>query len=69
MALTQLAHPMHARLALVRETLELAPLGRELALELRPPHRQRPLLGGRLALIDQPLRAALLLARIGELAL
>ena len=53
----------------MRETLDLAPLGRELALELRPPHRQRPLLGGRLALIDQPLRAALLLARIGELAL
>ena len=55
--------------ALARMALELAALGRQLALELRPPHGQRPLRGRRPALIDQPLRAALLLARLRAQAL
>ena len=47
-------------------TLGLAALGRQLALELGPPHRQRPLLGRGLALLDQPVRLTLSLHGLRE---
>ena len=47
------------------ESLSLAALGRELALELRLADRQRTLRGRRAALLDQPLASAPRLARLG----
>ena len=48
-----------------REPLGSAALGGELALQLRAAHRQRPLLGGGAALLDQPDGVALTLERVG----
>ena len=50
------------------DPLGLAALGGELALELGPADRQRTLLGGRAALLDQPRGVALALERAGVVA-